>query len=119
MSSNEKHHPMSPSAEKTLSYVVLGGATISVALFIVGMAIALATSSLTNAGIPMNLQDIADSIGSLNAIGIIGVGVIVIIATPLIRIASTIIYFSGADRRLVILPIITLLLIILGFLIRL
>jgi uncharacterized membrane protein len=119
MNASESHHPMSPAAEKALSYVVLGGAVISVILFLVGIVIASATSSLSDADKPMTLQDIADSITSLNAIGIIGIGVIVVIATPLIRIVSTIVYFSGADRRLVALPIITLALIILGFIIRL
>lgn len=118
MAAEESQHAVSPRLEKALSYVVLTGIIISVTIFLIGLIYAAATSSIDDSNQAISLSSIAGSIASLDPIGILGIGVIAVILTPIIRVISTIIYFSGADRRLVILPIVTLVLIIAGFFLR-
>lgn len=118
MSEQEIRHPITPRAERALSYIVLAGAITSTVLFAIGLIMALSSSSITDAKQTMSLDSITTSIASMDSMGLIALGVLTVIITPLIRILATIFYFSQTDRRLVALPIITFVLIIIGFLIR-
>lgn len=115
MAEGKPAQQLTPRAERTLSYIVISGAIIGVALFAVGIIYALSSSPIPNPSQNMSLGMIVSSIASMDAMGFIGMGVIVVVATPLIRVLSTIFYFSQRDRRLVILPIVTFVLIIVGF----
>jgi len=50
--------------------------------------------------------------------GLIALGVLTVIATPLVRILATILYFARKDRLLMALPVVTFILIVVGFVIR-
>jgi len=118
MAEDGPQHAITPRAEQALSRIVLAGAVISAVLFAAGLVTALASSSITDASQKMSLDSIVASIASMDSMGLIGLGMLIVIATPLVRVLATILYFSQRDRRLVLLPIITFALIVAGFILR-
>jgi len=118
MTDGEMRQPLTPRAERMFSRLLFGGALLSVIVFAIGIVLALASSSITDVSQPMSLGSIADSIASMNVMGLIGCGMLILVATPLIRIFATILYFSLRDRWLMVLPVVTVVLIMFGFAVR-
>ena len=118
MSEAEAQRQISQRAERVLSHIVMSGAVISVALFAFGISVALGNSSIVDEKQTMSLDSIVSSISSMDSMGLIALGVLTVIATPLVRILATILYFAKKDRLLMVLPIVTFILIVVGFVIR-
>jgi uncharacterized membrane protein len=118
MSGEESRQPFTPRAELLLSRIVLGGAVLSAILFALGIIPIILGSSDIDPKLPVSLDSIIASMASLDAMGLIGIGMIVVVATPLARIVATMLLLSKSDRRLIVLPIITFILIIAGFILR-
>lgn len=118
MDETEVQHRITPKAERALSYILLAGAITSSVLFAVGLVSSLVGSSISDASETMSLSSIFNSIASMDSMGLISLGVLTLIATPLVRIIATILYFSQIDRRLAALPVITLVMIVVGFILR-
>lgn len=118
MATGEAPQLLSSRVENILQKVLFGGAVLSMALFLIGIPYALASSSAIDVAQPMSLDSIVSSISSLGAMGLIGLGVLVVIATPMIRIIMTVVYFSRRDKFLTIVPVAVLAIIIFGFLLR-
>jgi len=118
MQGDDIRRPFMPKAELALSRIVLGGAILSAVLFVLGMIPIFISSPDIDPKSPVSLDYIIDSMASLDAMGLIGIGMIVVVATPLVRIVATMLLLSKSDKRLMALPIITLVLIIAGFILR-
>jgi uncharacterized membrane protein len=101
--------------ENALQVVLYGGVIISIALFIIGLLYFAASSQTLVLSQTETLDEIIHSVASLSPIGIISLGVLIIIATPIVRILMTAVYFAKRDRLLTIVPIIVLSLIVVGF----
>jgi len=101
-----------PLIRKPLFFGVIG----AIILFIIGLIYLFASAPPTLAAVKYSLEDIIHSIASLDAIGIIGIGIILVIATPIVRMIVAAAYFSRCDRVLAIIPLISLILIAAGFL---
>jgi uncharacterized membrane protein len=101
-----------PVIRKPLLFGIIG----AIILFIIGLAYLFASAPPVDAAVAYSLEDIVQSIASLDAVGIIGIGIILVIATPLIRMIVAVAYFSRCDRTLAIIPLISMILIAAGFL---
>ena len=102
-----------PVIRKPLYFGIIG----AVVLFIIGLIHLFASAPPADAAATFSLEDIIQSIISLDAVGIIGIGIILVIATPIARMIVAAAYFSRCDRILTIIPLISLILILAGFLI--
>jgi uncharacterized membrane protein len=93
------------------------GVTGAIILFIIGLVYLYATAPPADAAVAYSLDDIIQSVSSLGAVGIIGIGIILVIATPIVRMVVASAYFSRRDRALLaIFPLISLILIAAAFL---
>jgi len=101
-----------PVIRKPLFFGVIG----AIILFIIGLIYLFASAPPTLVAVKYSLEDIIHSIASLDAIGIIGIGIILVIATPIARMIVAATYFSRRDRVLTVIPLISLILIVSGFL---
>ena len=101
-----------PVIRKLLFFGVIG----AIILFIIGLIYLYASAPPADAAVAYSLDDITQSIASLDAVGIIGIGIILVIATPIVRIIAASAYFSRRDRILSVIPLISLILIASGFL---
>jgi uncharacterized membrane protein len=102
-----------PVIRKPLFFGVIG----AIILFIIGLVYLFASAPPADAAAAYSLEDIIQSIASLDAVGIIGIGIILVIATPIARMIVAAAYFSRCDRILTVIPLISLILIAAGFLI--
>jgi uncharacterized membrane protein len=92
------------------------GVTGAIILFLIGLVYLYASAPPADAATAYSLEDIIQSIASLDAVGIIGIGIIFVIATPILRMIVAAAYFSRCDRVLAVIPLISLILIAAGFL---
>lgn len=102
-----------PVIRKPLFFGVIG----AIILFVIGLAYLFASAPPTDAAAAYSLEDIIRSIGSLDAVGIIGIGIVLVIATPLVRMIVAAAFFSRRDRILAIIPLVSMILIAAGFLV--
>jgi uncharacterized membrane protein len=102
-----------PMVRKPLFFGIIG----AIILFIIGLVYLYVSVPPADAAVKYSLDDIIQSIASLDAVGIIGIGVILVIATPIARMIVATAYFSRRDRILAIIPLVSLILITAGFLI--
>jgi uncharacterized membrane protein len=100
-------HVMDP-VERTIHLVLLAGIAVSVALMAAGLALGL----LKGAGIPRGVVPLADLPGALRALSpaaFLSLGLIVLIATPFVRVAGSLIAFvREGDRRYVVITAVVL-----------
>ena len=93
-------HVMDP-VERTVSRVLIAGITLSVAL----MAIGIVLGALGGGGLPSSVVPIADMpslLLDLDAGAYLSLGLIVLIATPFVRVAGSLVAFAiQGDRRYV------------------
>ena len=87
--------------ERTVHLVLLAGIAISVALMAAGLVVGV----LKGGGIPRGVVPLADlpgAVRSLSAAALLSLGLIVLIATPFVRVAGSLIAFAReGDRRYV------------------
>ena len=76
---------MSPVLCRVLLYCVLS----AMVLFLIGLALLLSGNGSDEIDEKMSLDQIIDSMAKISAEGVIGLGVIVVVVTPLIRILTT------------------------------
>jgi len=101
-----------PVIRKPLFFGIIG----AIILFIIGLVYLFASAPLADAAVAYSLEDTIHSIASLDAVGIIGIGIILVIATPIARMIVAAAYFSRCDRILAVIPLVSLILIAAGFL---
>jgi uncharacterized membrane protein len=101
--------------ENALEIVLYGGVMISIALFLIGLLYSVASSQAFDFSQTETLGDILNSIAAVSPIGIISLGVLIIIATPIVRIIMTAVYFAKRDKLMTVVPIVVLSLIVVGF----
>lgn len=101
-----------PVIRRLLFFGVIG----AIILFIIGLVCLFASAPPADVAASYSLEDIIQSIVSLDAVGIVGLGIVLVIATPIARMVVAAAYFSRCDRILTMIPIISLILIAAGFL---
>jgi uncharacterized membrane protein len=94
-------HQMDP-IERTVNRILVAGVALAVAL----MAAGLVLSVVDGQGLPthvVSLGDLPTLLGSLDPDACLSLGLIVLIATPFVRVAGTIVAFAlEHDRRYVV-----------------
>lgn len=100
-------HVMDP-VERTIHLVLLAGIAVSVALMVAGLALGL----LRGDGIPRGVVPLADLPGAVRALSpaaFLSLGLIVLIATPFVRVAGSLVAFARErDRRYVVVTAVVL-----------
>lgn len=100
-------HVMDP-IERTVNRVLIVGVTVSVAL----MAAGLILGALDEQGMPSGVVPLAELpslLGALDPAAFLSVGLIVLIATPFVRVAGSIVAFAlERDRRYVLVTAVVL-----------
>ena len=89
--------------EQAISRVLRFGVLLSAALVIIGITImAVQDSSITSSSSTrgIGIGDMLSGIASLNGESIVLLGIIALIATPVSRVAMSVIYFSLGRNRL-------------------
>ncbi|MEM2839614.1 MAG: DUF1634 domain-containing protein [Thermoplasmata archaeon] len=108
-----------PGMEPVLCKVLQCCIIIAVALFAIGLGCLLVTANQGGLSEQFSLQQIVDSITSVRPEGIIGLGIIVVVATPLLRIfATTVMSLRRKDRLIALLTILSFLSITVAFAIK-
>lgn len=108
-------HGMSPALGRVLQFCVV----LAIVLFIIGLGLLFARNGGERIDEQLTLWQIIDSIAAIGPEGIIGLGVIVIVATPLIRIfTTTMLAVGNKDSAIAILTVLSLVSIILAFLVK-
>ena len=74
------------------------GLMISVALMAVGLALAAALGA--SSGSPLRVRDIPAAIAALDPRGILGIGILLLILTPLVRVLASATHFARENDRL-------------------
>lgn len=104
------------SAPRTLHILLLSGIVISVILLAIGLIAFLFDSEL-DIEESMALEPLFNDIKNVSATGIIGIGILVIISIPLVRIvAASVIFKRQGDALMVLLSIAVLAIIAAGLL---
>ena len=114
----EEQAELSKRMEKALHTVLLAGTVLSIALFIIGVCIAIVGSEISIIEETLPPESMIDSMTSLSGIGFMVAGIIILLATPLVRIIATMVYFGGRDRLLSLIAVATFALIVVSFLVR-
>ena len=100
-------HVMDP-VERTIHLVLLAGIAVSVALMAVGLALGM----LQGGSIPRGVVPLADLPGAVRALtpaAFLSLGLIVLIATPFVRVAGSLVAFAReGDRRYVVITAVVL-----------
>ena len=100
-------HVMDP-VERTIHLVLLAGIAVSVALMAVGLALGM----LQGGGIPRGvvpLADLPEAARALTPAAFLSLGLIVLIATPFVRVAGSLVAFAReGDRRYVVITAVVL-----------
>jgi len=92
---------------------------IAIALFVIGLGYLVATASKAGLDEQFSLQQIVDSITSIRPEGIIGLGIIVVVVTPILRIvATTIMSLKRRDTVVALLTILSFLSITIAFIVK-
>ena len=91
-------HAMDP-LERTIRLILLGGVALSVALMGVGVVASLARGEGLPHGVT-HVGDITAGLGSLDSAAYLSLGLIVLIGTPFVRVAGSLVAFAREhDRR--------------------
>jgi len=94
--------------ERTIHLVLLAGIAVSVALMAVGLALGM----LQGGGIPRGvvpLADLPEAARALTPAAFLSLGLIVLIATPFVRVAGSLVAFAReGDRRYVVITAVVL-----------
>lgn len=100
-------HVMDP-VERTVHLVLLAGIAISVALMAAGLVVGV----LKGGGMPRGVVPLADlpgAVRSLSAAALLSLGLIVLIATPFVRVAGSLVAFvREGDCRYVVITAVVL-----------
>jgi uncharacterized membrane protein len=108
-------HVMEP-VERAIRWILLLGIALSVALMVTGLLLGVARG----AGLPRGVLPLAEIPGALAALrpaAYLSLGLIVLIGTPFVRVAGSLVIFVRArDRRYVLVTAVVLLIMCLGVL---
>jgi len=108
--------PVVDSNVKTVLYKILIAGILCAIIFLIIGLITLSSTPGVDITEELSLEELIEEITSLSAMGILGIGILLIIATPLIRIlTTTIVFFKERDRFLVAISLIVLAIIAFGF----
>jgi len=100
---------------KVLFYCVIS----AILLFFVGLLYMILSDSNASIDDQISLQQVADSIAAISSEGVLGLGIIVVVVTPLIRLlTTTMLYLKKSDGILALLTIFSFLAIIISFLVK-
>jgi uncharacterized membrane protein len=100
--------------ERMVSRVLAAGIVVAVAFMLAGVVMGL----VRGAGLPervLGIADIARGLGELDAAAYLSVGLLVLIATPFVRVMGSIVAFAlQRDRRYVLLTVAVLVVMCIG-----
>jgi uncharacterized membrane protein len=100
MKADPAAHRMEP-IERTLRWVLLAGLAVSVVLMLVGIGLSLRDGAHLPSGV-VPLGDLAAGLAKLRPAAYLSLGLIVLIGTPFVRVAGSVITFARQrDRRYV------------------
>jgi uncharacterized membrane protein len=106
-------HQMDP-IERTVNRILVVGVAVAVALMAAGLVLGVAGGE----GLPshvVSLGDLASLLGSFDPAAYLSLGLMVLIATPFVRVAGTIVAFAREhDRRYVGITVVVLVVMCLG-----
>lgn len=116
MTGSERFGPgMAPVLFKVLLYCVL----IATLLFVIGSIYLLVTDDTAVIDEQLSLQEIGEAIASVSPEGIIGIGIAVVIATPLIRLlTTTALSLKMGDRIIALITVFSFIAIVAAFLLK-
>jgi uncharacterized membrane protein len=102
------------SIERTVNRILVVGVALAVALMAVGLVLGVVDGQ----GLPshvVSLGDLPSLLGSLDPAAYLSLGLMVLIATPFVRVAGTIVVFAlEHDRRYVLITAVVLVVMCLG-----
>ena len=108
-SSAEPPRHVMDAVERTVNRVLLVGVAVGVALMAAGLVLGVVAGEGIPAGV-VPLADLASGLASLEAGAYLSLGIIVMIATPFVRVAGSIVAFARErDRRYVLVTAVVLL----------
>jgi len=94
--------------ERTVNVVLTAGIVVTVALLVAGLVLSIVKGQ----GLPTRIVPLADLpslLAELDAAAYLSLGIVVLIATPFVRVAGTIVAFARArDRRYVLMTAVVL-----------
>ncbi len=109
------HPGISPVLCRALIYCV----STAVILFLIGLSLLLIVSGGGEIDSLVSIGQIIDSIADLSPEGVIGLGIIVVVVTPLVRLlATTILAARNEDRAIALLTVLSIGTIVFGFIIK-
>ncbi len=102
--------------DRSIARVLVGGTYLSVGLLAVGVVLmAAAGISPLDPAPPFSLAQIPADIASLEPAGFLWLGLVVAIATPLARVAASLVgYVAGGERRMALISVAILVVIGIG-----
>jgi uncharacterized membrane protein len=108
-------HRMDP-IERTVNRILVAGVGLAVVLMAAGLVLGLVDGASLPAHV-VALGDLPSLLGSLDPAAYLSLGLIVLIATPFVRVAGTIVAFAlERDRRYVLITVVVLVVMCLGVL---
>jgi len=106
---------IAPVLYRVLLYCVL----IAVILFVVGLVYVFAVGGAIQIDLQLSLQEIVDAIASVSPEGVLGIGIAIVIITPLIRLlTTTALSLKIGDKIIAAITIFSFLAIIIAFLLK-
>lgn len=104
------------SAPRLLHIILLSGIALAVVILAIGLVSFLIDSDL-DIEESMAIESLFNGITVLSSEGLLGIGIFVIVSTPLVRIVATAVIFKReGDRLMILLSIVVLAIITAGFL---
>jgi uncharacterized membrane protein len=87
--------------ERTVQRVLLAGVVVSVVLLAVGLALAVASGGELTPGV-VSLRELGAGLAAMESAAYLSLGLLVLIATPFVRVAGSLLAFARLrDRRYV------------------
>jgi uncharacterized membrane protein len=106
-------HRMDP-IELTVNRILVGGVALAVALMAIGLVLRLADGQRMPSHV-VSLADLPSLLGAFDPAAFLSLGLIVLIATPFVRVAGTIVAFAREhDRRYVLITAVVLVVMCVG-----
>ena len=106
-------HQMDP-IERMVNRILVVGVALAVALMVAGLVLAVARGQGLPSHVP-SLRDLPSLVGTLDPAAYLSLGLIVLIATPFVRVAGSIVAFARErDRRYVLVTAVVLVVMCLG-----
>ena len=106
-------------SSRVLWKVLFACVIVSVILFVAGIIIILISGTQPTLDQQSSLSQLLNAVVSLSPEGIIGIGIFVIVATPLIRLlTTTLLSYANRDRLIMLFTILSFVTIVITFLVN-